>query len=218
MPKLLKWDPSYSVGDATLDEQHMQLMGLCNRMAASLDEPVPADETFHDILDQLTAYAKVHFRTEEEILEACDYPRLATQREDHAEYERHVSEAVARAQRGALDERDLLSLLSSWWNDHILIADRDYKGHVMAWREASEGQSYLRADDFNPEHLARLRQDSGLSQASFWRRVGVNRSTGARYEAGQTMPESVRLMLMLVYGEEKPAGTLLNSLRQGKRE
>ena len=218
MSKLLQWDSSYSVGDATLDEQHMQLMGLCNRLAASLDVASPSDAAFHDILDQLTAYAKVHFRTEEDILEACAYPRLATQREDHAEYERHVSEAVASAQRGTLDKRDLLRLLTNWWNDHILISDLDYKGAVTAWREAADGQSYLRSEDFNPEHLASLRQESGTSQASFWRRVGVNRSTGARYEAGQTMPESVRLMLMLVYGEEKQATGLLARLRQGRRD
>ena len=218
MVKPLQWDSSYSVGDATLDEQHMQLMGLCNRLAESLENPASADAAFHDILDQLTAYAKVHFRTEEEILQACDYPRLATQREDHAEYERHVAEAVTSAQRGSLDKHDLLRLLSNWWNDHILISDLDYRSHVSAWREAADGQSYLRNEDFDPEQLVRLREETGVSQASFWRRVGVNRSTGARYETGQTMPESVRLMLMLVYGEEKQASGLLSRLRQGRRE
>lgn len=138
MPKILSWNPNYSVGEPTLDAQHQKLMGLCNRLSTCLaDNDERANAMFFEILADLSAYAREHFATEESILLACKYPRLATQKADHAEYEMHVKEFLASARCGVLDKADLQKLLSSWWQDHILIADMDYRNHVVAFNQAS---------------------------------------------------------------------------------
>jgi hemerythrin len=138
MPKKLSWNPNYSVGEPTLDAQHQKLMGLCNRLSTCLaDNDERANAMFFEILADLSAYAREHFETEESILRACKYPRLTTQEADHAEYERHVREFLASARGSVLDKADLLKLMTNWWRDHILIADMDYRNHVVAFNQAS---------------------------------------------------------------------------------
>ena len=44
---------------------------------------------------------------------------------------------------------------------------------------------------------AKLRKDSGLNQADFWRRFGVTQSGGSRYENGRPMPKPLRLLIVL---------------------
>ena len=124
MPKKLSWNQNYSVGEPRLDTQHQKLLGLCNRLSACpADNDKAANALFFEILADLSAYAREHFATEESILRACKYPRLATQEADHAEYERHVNEFLNAAETGMPDKSELQKLLSSWWKDHILISD-----------------------------------------------------------------------------------------------
>lgn len=56
----IKWDESYSVGEAVIDRQHRGLIDLIN----ALDDDVEVGF----VLDQLTLYVADHFRTEEELM------------------------------------------------------------------------------------------------------------------------------------------------------
>lgn len=44
-----------------------------------------------------------------------------------------------------------------------------------------------------------LREQSGLSQAAFWKPLGVKQSVGCRYEAANTIPQAVRILLVAHY-------------------
>lgn len=217
MPKILSWDSSYSVGDAILDKQHKKLMGLCNQLAnCTDDENGSADSPFHKILDELSAYACEHFKTEEAILQACAYPRLATQAWDHAEYQKHVAEALVSAGRGALSKTDLQGLLSNWWNDHILISDMDYRGHVMAFNKIGKTSGkQVRLAYSTGEQVLALREKKQLSLRQFWYRLGIAHSSGSRYESGRSIPVAVQYLLQLAYGTPKQANALLEQLRDG---
>ena len=64
MPIRVQWDSSFSVGNDLLDRQHQGLLALCNDLA----ECIAAGRgesllRFHDILYQLTQYAREHFKT-----------------------------------------------------------------------------------------------------------------------------------------------------------
>lgn len=59
-----------------------------------------------------------------------------------------------------------------------------------------------------------LRKRLAMSQAVFWRHVGVTQSGGSRYESGRTPPKQVLWALHFVYGSEKEAQELLAQLRQ----
>lgn len=52
-----------------------------------------------------------------------------------------------------------------------------------------------------PADLVALRTGAALNQTRFWGRLGVPRTTGSRYELGETaLPESVAILLNLAYG------------------
>lgn len=215
MPKTLSWDSSYSVGDATLDKQHKKLMNLCNQLATCANySSVQSDALFREILDELSAYAREHFVTEEAILEACAYPRLATQQWDHSEYERHVAEALASASDGVLDKAGLQRLLSNWWNDHILISDMDYRSYVLAFNKAQVRETDRPELSYSSSRsVSERRNELQLSQDQFWSKLGVSRSSASNYERGREIPESVQLLLQLAYGDEAQARELLSWMR-----
>lgn len=48
-----------------------------------------------------------------------------------------------------------------------------------------------------PTDLADYRNKLGLNQTEFWTRYGVTQSGGSRYEAGRTMPASLKLLVRL---------------------
>lgn len=213
MPKKLVWNTSYSVGNETLDNQHKKLMGLCNKLA---DNGGQSDAQFHEILGELSVYAREHFSTEESLLRACGYPLLNTQQEDHADYEKQVIEALAAASSGTLDKVELQRLLSGWWNDHILISDRDYRSHVMAFslgekKSAAWLQPLLRFS--TGEKVLELRKSTGLTQTQFWSKLGLTQSAGSRYESGRSIPGPVQHLLQLAYGDDMQASELLAWLR-----
>lgn len=215
MPKKLSWNQNYSVGEPTLDAQHKKLLRLCNRLSTCpADNSATANTLFFEILADLSAYAREHFATEESILRACKYPRLATQEADHAEYERHVNEFLKAAETGMPDKSELQKLLSSWWKDHILISDMDYRNHVMAFNQAAHRPVQ---PQFSAEQISTLRRKAGLSQEAFWGQLGITRSSGSRYETGGEIPGPVQFLLQLAYGDAGEAQALFASLRTASR-
>ena len=67
----IDWDPSFSVGVATLDKQHRQIVDMINLLLSDLDATVRS-ETISDLLTKLTTYASNHFKTEERLLGSMD--------------------------------------------------------------------------------------------------------------------------------------------------
>jgi len=49
--------------------------------------------------------------------------------------------------------------------------------------------------------VRRLRLKLGLTQQSFWSRLGVTQSAGSRYETDRRLPEPVRKLIELAYGD-----------------
>ena len=49
------------------------------------------------------------------------------------------------------------------------------------------------------EQAFKLRTEIGVSQAEFWRYLGVTQSGGSRYESGRNMPAPVQRLYWLIY-------------------
>jgi hemerythrin len=128
MPIRVQWDASYSVGNEVLDRQHQKLLSLCNDMA----ECIAADRQealfrFHEILYQLTQYAREHFKTEENLLEKCGFSGLAAQFAEHGAYEEKMADWAFSATMDSIDMTEVQRYLAAWWRDHILLTDMQYK-------------------------------------------------------------------------------------------
>lgn len=121
----LKWQDSYSVGNAHLDAQHKSLIELINR----LDDKAKVGE----VLDGLGRYVAEHFRDEERMLEASGFPDLEAHRMLHRAFEAWLNEKqeAFRRGRGSTVLRDSMqSYLKVWLTNHILFADRAYSRYL----------------------------------------------------------------------------------------
>lgn len=127
MDELVSWNPLYSVGHSLLDEQHQNLLSLCQQAKLCVgDDSEEGTEAFHHLLHELSLYARVHFHTEEEILAAHGYPRLDEQIDEHTEYITRLTEFLGAAAAGRLEKTAVEAFLTSWWVNHILHSDMQY--------------------------------------------------------------------------------------------
>lgn len=130
MPTETIWDESFSVGNPILDNQHKKLLRICNDLAACVERnPPDSDSRFHDILNDLSAYAREHFATEEGLLKQLGYPNLVEHAEEHFIYVEKFTEILSLASDGMLDKAGTLMFLSKWWADHILVSDKGYQAY-----------------------------------------------------------------------------------------
>ncbi|ERP31748.1 hemerythrin family protein [Chitinivibrio alkaliphilus ACht1] len=91
------------------------------------------DHTFQkSLIDAIENYTKIHFQTEEHLLEKSNYPELASHRKLHDELairREHINKEF-------IDHDDyvtLLQFLKEWWTNHINKDDMEYVSHVMEY-------------------------------------------------------------------------------------
>lgn len=127
MIDLSVWKPEYSVGNQTLDMQHMRLLELCVRVSNyQCDKSKASMDAFHVILNDLAFYATKHFETEEQVLRQVGYPKLSVQQQEHDEYSDRLVEFLLAAIDGEIDKPALQDYLERWWIHHILVSDMEY--------------------------------------------------------------------------------------------
>ncbi|NQV55656.1 MAG: hemerythrin family protein [Rhodospirillales bacterium] len=125
--KELIWSAKYSVGDVTLDQDHMMVFNAIDRFkkAIRLNFEVDFVET---LFDQLREHADEHFAQEEGYMEKIGFPELESHR---AEHEKMKSELNTLHERFSVEKedtvRELLSFLNNWWLRHITEDDAAYK-------------------------------------------------------------------------------------------
>jgi len=116
---LMVWKDAYSVGNAVLDSQHKQLIALINELDGDAD--------LAEVLEGLRRYGEAHFRAEESLLEAADYPDLEQHRKYHDAF-RVWLEGVIDAHRSggdaAVARQDIHHYLSVWLANHLLVYDK----------------------------------------------------------------------------------------------
>jgi hemerythrin len=124
----IQWSEKFSVGVKELDEQHQQIVKMLNRLISAREHIDTHSEEISDILQEMTRYAQKHFKTEEKLLEAYDYPDLEKQREEHRSYRLKTLDFSTATMIGVNAVPEILiAYLFDWWNHHILDDDMKYK-------------------------------------------------------------------------------------------
>lgn len=126
------WSDSLAVGLPAIDEQHMLLCSLANRL---LDHPeaLAKDELVVDILTDLGKFLILHFQTEEAMMRRLGMPQ--------EEYEQHV-----RAHNMIIDEyadlnlaaargkhhtaAEIFAIVRQWVGDHLHTSDANIRNYV----------------------------------------------------------------------------------------
>lgn len=128
MPNRVEWNESYRTGDATLDEQHGNLLARCNALADCLDEESEeANGKFDAIFGELMTLARAHFADEEALLARCGYPELDDHRSEQEEFNFLAAEIITTEN---FDRSELQTFLALWWAGHIMGSAKAYRAYL----------------------------------------------------------------------------------------
>ena len=127
---MIAWDDSFSVGHQKIDSQHEKLINMVVDLFWAMQDEADSG-TIPEVLEKMADYARMHFETEERILESVGYPDLVPQKKMHHSYCKKVAEFTERAKNGDGGlTSDMFDYLKEWLVGHILRDDMKYKDFV----------------------------------------------------------------------------------------
>ncbi|EOH1887424.1 bacteriohemerythrin [Campylobacter jejuni] len=119
---LPKWDKTFSVHNAKINEQHKKLFELAGKVEYLIDKPVYKDE-IKNLLAEFFNYMKDHFYEEERYMELIKYPDIETHKKIH----KHIIQSMIELIKNIKSTNDLKEKLylavKKWLLEHILYED-----------------------------------------------------------------------------------------------
>jgi len=123
---LLTWDQTCSVGVRAMDDQHGILMDTMNDLRLALVAGC-GREKVSELLDRLIEFTRMHFWSEEQLMEHAGFPGLEEHRAEHHRMLAEMLHAAHRIQYGeAAQTRELLCCLRDQYAGHIEELDGKY--------------------------------------------------------------------------------------------
>ena len=117
----------YKLGVELIDEQHAKLFELGESAFKLLKDSYIVDKynKIIEVIQELSKYAATHFKDEEDYMESINYRKLFTQKIEHAEFIKKISELDLSKIDENHDEAimDILSFLAKWLTEHIIEKD-----------------------------------------------------------------------------------------------
>lgn len=123
---LIEWSNMLSVGVKNMDHQHQVLIGIINRLAATLNQG-KAESDHNVLLGELMRYTLVNFESEAELMKRIGYEESVTHLQEHQGFVTKVLSFQERiAHHDKPDVQEFLIFLRNWWVGHILNNDHDF--------------------------------------------------------------------------------------------
>jgi hemerythrin len=109
-----------------MDNHHNILMDTMNELRLTTVRG-SGREQVNEAMDRLIAFSRMHFRSEELLMEQHGYPGLEAHRADHQRILTQILQSAHRAHHGQrMQMRPLLSFLREAYAEHIEELDRKY--------------------------------------------------------------------------------------------
>ena len=120
---LLSWSTQYSIGNDLIDTEHQELFRLINAFH-DLWQEKRDPQTIAVLLNQLVAYAEMHFQHEETIMLDAEFPRLA----EHQQVHESMVDNIFKLRQSFEHHHDHLEMntmkfVKSWLLEHIIQND-----------------------------------------------------------------------------------------------
>ena len=123
---LLTWNHACTVGVRAMDEQHGILMDSMNELRLALVRGSGRDQVTR-LLETLIEFTRMHFQSEEQLMEKTGFPGLPEHRSEHQRLLRLFRESALGAQLGEeVRMRPLLCSLRDGYLAHIEGPDQQY--------------------------------------------------------------------------------------------
>ena len=137
---LLSWSPQYSIGNDVIDTEHEELFRLVNAFHDHWQEKRDA-QSIAVLLNQLIAYAEMHFQHEEIIMRDAEFPKLA----EHQRIHEAMVETIFKLRQSFEEqhnhlETNTMRFIKSWLVEHIIQNDylfRDFLSRRKAPADAT---------------------------------------------------------------------------------
>lgn len=119
----IPWDEKLSVGIDIIDAHHRYLFDLTNDLYEVVAKKRGAREVAR-LIKSLDAYAKIHFRAEEQMMEHYHYPCAGRQINQHHAFEAKIAEFYEELHDNPfVAQFDVLTYLRDWLLHHIGVED-----------------------------------------------------------------------------------------------
>ena len=137
---LLSWSTQYSIGNDLIDTEHQELFRLVNAFHDQWQEKRDP-QTIAVLLNQLIAYAEMHFQHEETIMLDAEFPKLA----EHQKIHEAMVETIFNLRQSFEEQHSHLEIntmrfIKAWLVEHIIQNDylfRDYLARRKAPADAT---------------------------------------------------------------------------------
>lgn len=127
---LLEWKPEYSVGIASMDDEHRTMIGLINDIYDAMQQRTDAG-AIEQFLGDVHATISMHFALEERIMRDAAYAEYDAHKDDHEELLDELGDLMDMFAADPDAGYDLLGeRLSSWFAGHFASFDARLHGKL----------------------------------------------------------------------------------------
>jgi hemerythrin len=128
--KLLDWKPEFSVGNASVDHEHRELIDLINSIHAGISKGAGRDQLIAG-LGEIFAQIAAHFALEEKMMRNADYAGYGPHKDNHELLLDQLAEIIDDVElEGAYEEQTLSSVLNTWFSEHFRTQDAKLHGRL----------------------------------------------------------------------------------------
>jgi hemerythrin len=120
-----EWKDSYKIGNDEIDAQHQEWFRKINNFLEATDV-----DSMARCEAQMYQYTRVHFKHEETLMRAVNYPELHEHIKKHQEMLAHINTMSAQIADFTIDRAKWRSFLSDWLLDHIANTDARLAAYV----------------------------------------------------------------------------------------
>jgi hemerythrin-like metal-binding protein len=128
-----EWSADYEIGLEDIDLQHHFFFNLINRLAKELQQTKDVQYRI-DLINELNAYAKFHFISEENIMRKSNYPDFLIHKFDHLNL---IEKLSNKENRLFLTDEDseavaVINFLREWFLNHTRNVDRKFALYLQS--------------------------------------------------------------------------------------
>jgi len=129
--ELITWTNKLACGVKIIDKQHQGLVNLVNDMFMhATGNGIQERDYFERVIKEVVSYVKIHFETEERILQATKFAGYIEHKKEHDSFIMAVIENIQDYKSGKrLTLSSFTKYLKDWILSHIAFKDKIYFDH-----------------------------------------------------------------------------------------
>lgn len=133
---LIRWDSKFEIGIPAVDSQHKKLFMLCNSLHIALNNKsldASWEDEFVYVLKECVEYVKVHFRSEEILMQTAGFDGYKEHKKIHDAFIQKVLEFSHEENYTIETAFKLLRFLYEWILSHIAYDDKLFVRSVLEY-------------------------------------------------------------------------------------